>query len=817
MTAAQDHSQPQEQALSQSIRYHLEYSQGVTADKATSRQQYMAVAAAVRDFAIRRLRDTREKHHSEGSRKVCYLSMEFLIGRLLRNNLDNLNLWAECSVAAKSEGIDLQILLEEERDPGLGNGGLGRLAACFLDSMATLGLHGVGYGINYEYGLFEQRIVDGCQQESPDNWFSSGQIWQLDQPEERKLLPVYGILSHQDQASEHGDLPNWVDTRAIIGTPADLPIVGYGGQQVNSLRLYTAHATEGFDIGQFYQGDFLGSEKQQVEAKAVSKVLYPPDHTDEGKELRFIQEYFFVACALRDILDDLAVDGFSIDQLADQVAIQLNDTHPAIAIPELMRLLIVDHDTSWDEAWSLCQRTFSYTNHTLLPEALEVWSVGLFEKVLPLHLQIIYRINQQFLDSLPSRPGDSALNPAAVSIVGEQGVKHIRMANLAFVTAHRVNGVARMHTDLVKSKLAPEFDQLFPEKICNVTNGVTPRRWLKGCNPKLSDLITDAIGQEWIRDLSQLSLLNEFHDDSGFREQLFRVKQSNKLGFANYLSSHLGRNVNPHSLFDVQIKRIHEYKRQLLSAFHIAHIYLSVVDHGIDLEYPRTFLFAGKAAPGYDFAKLIIAFIGALDCSIRNNSAVSEQLRVLFVPDYSVSVAERIIPSADLSEQISTAGYEASGTGNMKLSMNGALTIGTLDGANVEIAEQVGNENIFIFGHEAHELDTLAQQGYNPQDWLNGDSPLNRVLEETMNNRFSPNQPGVFAPLVDAVRHHGDQYFIAADFDDYLNTQKQVASRYGDRDWWLSSVTRNIAGTGMFSSDRSVRDYFRDVWALGER
>ncbi|MEM7218532.1 MAG: glycogen/starch/alpha-glucan phosphorylase [Pseudomonadota bacterium] len=799
--------------LRRAIHHHLTFTIGVEPEQATPEDKYGAVAHAIREYAMRAMAETEGRYRDAGAKRVYYLSMEFLIGRLLKNNLVNLGILDACEAAAKAEGLELADLMEFELDPALGNGGLGRLAACFLDSMATLGIAGYGYGINYEFGLFKQSFVDGFQREHPDHWMSNGTPWYIERRNQTVQIPVYGRVEHTlDQTGNYQ--PVWLDWQSIMGIPYDMPVVGYDGAAVNYLRLYSAQSSSNFEMNIFNQGDYIRAVEQKIQTETVSKVLYPSDEFAAGQELRFVQEYFFVACALRDIVQRHKSQNGDIRTLADHAAIQLNDTHPALAVPELMRMLLDEFSLDWDSAWDITTNTLAYTNHTLLPEALERWPVDLFARVLPRHIEIVYEINQRFLDEVrKTYPGDED-RVRRMSIVEEGDRQQIRMAYLSIVGSHAVNGVAALHSELVKANLVPEFNEFYPGKFQNKTNGVTQRRWLLSCNPGLSSLITDAIGPAWITDLDRLRDLEDKTGDSGFLDALHDVKLANKTALANYIKRTTRIDVDPTSLFDVQIKRIHEYKRQLLNALHIAHLYLAITEDGLQLASPRTFVFSGKAAPGYHTAKLIIKLINNIGRTVNSDPRVNNQLRVAFVPDYKVSVAERIIPAADLSEQISTAGYEASGTGNMKLSMNGALTIGTLDGANVEIREEVGEDNIFIFGLTTDEVADLRREGYNPYDWFDRDERIRRVLEAIAGNAFSRHEPGLFAPMHDLLLAQGDYYLNLADFGSYVDCQKLVDAAYADQPEWRRLSLLNIARTGKFSSDRTISEYAREIWGV---
>ncbi len=794
-----------------SIEYHLRYSLGKYPSEATLTDCTAAVTMSAREFVLSGLLNT--AHSNQGEKAVYYLSLEFLIGRLLHNNLCNLGLLGLFEEACDRLGWQLSDVLENELDPALGNGGLGRLAACFLDSLATLGYPGYGYGINYEYGLFRQSFVNGYQRERPDHWTVNGTHWQIERVEHSCVVPLHGRIQHGYDT--HGSYtPQWVNWDVLVGVPYDMPIVGYGGGTVNYLRLFSARSSDEFDMSIFNSGDYVRAVQQKISSETVSKLLYPSDAAEAGKELRLTQEYFFVACAIRDILRQHLAKGYRVSELPDRAAIQLNDTHPAMAVAELMRILVDEHSVSWDAAWSITTRTLAYTNHTLLPEALEKWPVGLVEYLLPRHIQIIYEINARFLaqveDRFPNDPGKLQ----RMSILEEGEHRQVHMANLSIVGSHKVNGVAAMHTELVKTDLVPDFYQMWPDKFCNKTNGVTQRRWLALCNPGLSSLITEHIGDGWITQLDELRELEAVAGNPEFIHAFQQVKLANKRALAQQIKRVTQTEVDPSTLFDVQIKRIHEYKRQLLNALHIAHLYHRVVHDGARLNTPRTFIFAGKAAPGYDIAKLIIKFINSLGEAIEREPEARDQLRVVFFPDYKVSSAEKIIPAADVSEQVSTAGYEASGTGNMKLALNGALTVGTLDGANVEIREEVGDENIYIFGLTGDQVKAFRQDGYNPWAYYERNADIRRVLDSLAGDTFAPGDPGLFRPIFDLLTSGGDYYMHLADFEDYVRVQDTVSEDYRQPEEWARRAILNVARTGKFSSDRTIAEYASQIWHL---
>lgn len=799
--------------VEEEICRHLKYSKGRECSQGTKSDMFEAVALTARDRITDALLETEQRYRAAGSKRLYYLSMEFLIGRSLGNNLLSLGMLDASREALLHMGADLEEMREHEPDAALGNGGLGRLAACFLDSLATLGMPGFGYGINYEYGLFRQEIVNGYQTEQPDNWRASGSPWEYERTDEAVVLPVYGRVEHV--CNRHGHYkPTWVDWKPLVGVPSDMPIVGYGGRTVNYLRLYSARSSQDFDMKVFNDGDYHKAVSQKIASETISKVLYPSDIAAAGKELRLVQEYFLVACAVRDIIRRYLQTHQDFDDFSSQVAIQLNDTHPALTVAELMRTLVDEHNLPWDKAWEITVATLGYTNHTLMTEALERWSVPMFGRILPRHLQIIYEINRQFLDQVASMwPGDGG-RQIRMSLIEEGETQQIRMANLAIVGSHSVNGVSALHTELIKSSLVPDFQQLWPEKFNNKTNGVTQRRWLLKANPGLSGLICEAIGDKWITDLDELQGLVPFADDAGFQKRFMEAKAVNKAGLAQFIGSTLDLSIDPSSLFDVQVKRIHEYKRQLLNVMHIIHEYLCLTLDGIAPAVPRTYIFAGKAAPGYWAAKQMIKLINNVARVINHDPRADDYLKVVFVPDYRVSVAEKIIPAADLSEQISTAGKEASGTGNMKFTMNGALTIGTLDGANIEIREEVGDDNIFIFGLEVEQIQEMRYRGtYHTWDYYS-DPALKRVMDALNSNLFCGHEPGLFRWIFDALLPGGDEYFHLADMPSYIAAQKKAGQEYRQTSLWARKAILNVARSGKFSSDRTIREYARDIWNI---
>ena len=800
-------------AFRQGVEFFLRHFMGREPGQATARELFNAVALAVRRHLAAGLLDTEQRYREAGAKRLYYLSMEFLMGRSLESNLQNLGLDGACRQALAALGGDLDAICEAERDAALGNGGLGRLAACFLDSLATLGLPGFGYGINYDYGLFRQAIDQGYQREEPDHWSNANSPWLIERPEEACLIPVYGRIEHaQDLEGNYN--PMWLDWKVLVGVPRDLPVAGYGGRTVNYLRLFSAHAPEEFDIQIFNDGDYFRAVEQQVASENITKVLYPTDSIEVGRELRLVQEYFLVACAVRDIVRQYLRLNNGLAAFADQVAIQLNDTHPALAVAELMRLLVDEQHLSWEEAWAITERTVAYTNHTLLPEALEKWPVPLMERVLPRHLQLIYEINHRFLGQVEQVWPGQKDRQERMSVIEEGEPKQVRMAHLAIVGSHWVNGVAALHSELVKTALVPDFHQLWPAKFNNKTNGVTQRRWLLKANPLLADLLSETVGPEWIVDLERLRDLEPWAADAGFGERFARIKRQNKVRLAQVALASTRIAIDPDSLFDVQIKRIHEYKRQLLNALRIMHEYLDLVEQGRQPAAPQTFIFAGKAAPGYHVAKLIIKLINNLAKVINADPRAKEWLRVVFLPDYRVSLAERIFPAADLSEQISTAGKEASGTGNMKFMLNGALTIGTLDGANVEIRDEVGEENIFIFGLRAEEVEALTRKAaYHPWEYYHGHPAVRRVIGALNSDLFCPGEPGLFCELADRIMRH-DEYFLLADLDSYLAAHRRAEQEFCSPELWIRKAVLNVARSGKFSSDRTISQYAREIWGI---
>ncbi|HVR39209.1 MAG TPA: glycogen/starch/alpha-glucan phosphorylase [Thermoanaerobaculia bacterium] len=795
--------------LRESIESFLRYSRGRIWTEASRRERLHALSVAVRRPSLDAMRESERRYREQDAKRLYYLSMEFLMGRTLGNNLTNLGLLDEARTALSELGADLDELQELEPDAALGNGGLGRLAACFLDSLATMDLPGFGYGINYEFGLFKQAFVNGYQLEKPDHWLDGGSPWLVERPDEAIVVPVYGEIEHVTEGGVYA--PRWVDYKLLVGVPNDMPIVGFGGRTVNVLRLFSAHASADFDITIFNAGDYIRAVQDKIANESISKVLYPSDVIEKGRELRLLQEYFLVACSVRDIVNRYREAHDSFDRFSERVAIQMNDTHPALTVAELMRVFVDEERLPWEHAWLLTVGTLGYTNHTLLPEALEKWPTDLMERVLPRHLQIIQEINRRLLADVERRfPGDMAMQHH-VAIMGEG---EVRMANLAMAGSHSINGVAALHSKLVTTTLAPDFHRLFPERFNNKTNGVTPRRWLLHANRPLSALITKYIGDDWVRDLDRLRELERFADDGSLLDRLEVVKRRNKVALARLTKELTGIVVDPLTMFDVQVKRIHEYKRQLLNALHVVHRYWEIVEDGSTPLVPRTFFFAGKAAPGYWMAKLIIKLIHSIGEVINADPRTRDLIRVVYLPDYRVTLAEAIMPAAELSEQISTAGKEASGTGNMKLALNGALTIGTLDGANIEIRDEVGAENIFIFGLKADEVASLLASGYDPGYFTHRHRGLNRVVDSIAAGHFSRGDKDIFRPIVAKLLSTRDEYVHLADLQPYIDKQAEVDVAYADRVTWLKKSLLNIARMGKFSSDRTIHEYATEIWKI---
>jgi glycogen phosphorylase len=798
------------EALKRDIEGHVRYTLARSTATASERDLYMSTAYTVRDRLAERWAATNARHHARDVKRVYYLSLEFLIGRTLGNALISLGLEGATAEALQELGYRLEELQEREPDAGLGNGGLGRLAACYLDSMATLGLAGMGYGIRYEHGIFRQRIDEqGRQVEMPDNWLHDGNPWEIARPDRTYTVKFGGRVAGRpdDDGRVHYA---WVDTSDVLAMAFDTPVPGYGIQTVNTLRLWAARATEEFDLAGFMRGNYIAAVDAKTQTETISKVLYPPDDTGAGKELRLKQQYFFVSATLQDIVRRYLTERRSFADFPDKVQVQLNDTHPAVAIPELIRLLVDDHGLEWDAAFDIARRTFAYTNHTVLPEALEVWGTELFSRLLPRHMEIVEEIDRRFRERVrESFPGDEE-REARMAIV-EDG--QVRMAHLAIVGSHTTNGVAELHTTILRDRIFRDFHELWPRRITAVTNGVTQRRWLLKANPKLASLVTDAIGPAWITDLERLAELEPLADDAAFRERWARVKGENRRALADLVRAEAGVAADPLSMMDVQVKRMHEYKRQLLNALRCVDGVLRLRDGAAGDPPPRTVVVGGKAAPTYWTAKLIIQLINRLAGVANADPAVASTLRVAFLADFRVTLAERILPGSDLSEQISTAGYEASGTGNMKFALNGALTIGTLDGATVEIAERVGHENLFLFGLRAEEVEARSAAGYDPREAVEASPRLQRVLDFLSSGALSPEDPALFRPLAEGLSEH-DPFFVLADFDAYLEAQEEVDRAWVRPDAWVRTAILNVARCGWFSSDRSVREYATRIWGV---
>jgi glycogen phosphorylase len=809
-------TQPTVESVKASILEHLTRRLARDPSTATPREWMYAVSLTANDLILERLLATQAVHNDLNVRRVHYLSLEFLMGRMLSNNLYSSGIYDLTKEAVKQLGFGLSLrdIRDEEYDMGLGNGGLGRLAACFLDSLATQDYPAIGYGIHYEFGLFRQVFANGYQVEQPDDWMMYGQVWEIVRPEYTREVKLFGYVENVfDDLGNYR--PQWTGYRTILGIPYDIPIAGYDTKTVNFLRLWESRAAQTFDLDAFNRGGYAQAMEQKNFGETISKVLYPNDSTENGKELRLVQQYFFVTCSLQDIIRRYQRKNTGWDSFAEKVAIQLNDTHPAVAVAELMRILHDEENLPWAQAWDIVTRTFGYTNHTLLPEALERWSVPLFQKVLPRHFQIILEINRRHLIEVEKRYPGNVAKLREMSIIEEGHPQMIRMAHLAVVGSHSVNGVAALHTELLKKFLFSDFDAFFPGKINNKTNGVTPRRWLLSSNPRLSSLIDQHVSKGWLTDLDRLKELEPLADNPVFRAEFMAIKRYNKEHLAQLIKEECGVTVSPDALYDVQIKRLHEYKRQHLNLLHILTLYRRLLQNP-DLDIvPRVFIFAAKAAPGYVLAKTIIKAINAVGDKINHDPRIKDKLKVIFLPNYRVSLASKIIPAADLSEQISTAGKEASGTGNMKLALNGAVTIGTLDGANVEILEEVGDDNIFIFGLKVEEVADLLAKGYNPRSYYDNDEELKAVVDWLGSTFFTPNEQGL---VLDGVRHSliegGDPYLCLADYRAYCEAQERVDRAYRDKDRWARMAVLNTARCGKFSSDRTIKEYAEQIWHL---
>lgn len=802
-------------ALKKNFNRHLHFTLVKDRNVSNPRDYYFALAHTVRDHLVGRWIRTQQHYYEHDPKRIYYLSLEFYMGRTLQNTMVNLGLQNACDEATYQLGLDMEELEEIEEDAGLGNGGLGRLAACFLDSMATLGLAAYGYGIRYEFGIFNQKICNGWQVEEADDWLSYGNPWEKARPE--YMLPVhfYGKVQHTPNGAE------WVDTQVVLALPYDTPVPGYKNNTCNTMRLWSAKAPNEFNLKDFNVGGYIQAVLDRNLAENISRVLYPNDNFFEGKELRLKQEYFAVAATLQDIIRRFKSSKFgsrdavrtSFDAFPDKVAIQLNDTHPSMAIPELMRIFVDIEKMNWDKAWDLTVRTCAYTNHTVLPEALERWPVHLLENLLPRHLEIIYEINQRHLNRVSSIfPGDHD-RLCRMSLVEEGSVKRINMAHLCIVGSHAVNGVAQIHSDIIKDTVFRDFYEMDPHKFQNKTNGITPRRWLVLCNPGLAEVIAERIGEDYITDLDQLKKLLDFVNDDALIRDIAKIKQENKLKFARYLESEYKVSINPNSMFDIHVKRIHEYKRQLLNVLHVITLYNRIKKDPSKQWVPRTVMIGGKAAPGYHMAKMIIKLITSVGDVINSDPAIGDRLKLIFLENYRVSLAEKVVPAADLSEQISTAGTEASGTGNMKFMLNGALTIGTMDGANVEMAEEAGEKNLFIFGMRVPDVERLDREGYNARSYYERIPELRQVIDQLNSGYFSPKQPDLFKDIVNMLMNH-DRFKVFADYEDYMRSQEAVSALYKNTREWTRKVIYNIAGSGKFSSDRTIAQYAREIWGV---
>lgn len=793
-------------SLKRAIEEKLLYTIGKIPPSANPHDWLNATSLAVRDRLVQRWVKTTRAYYKRDVKRVYYLSMEFLIGRSLTNAALSLGIYDELKQALAALDVDIEEVAAAEPDAALGNGGLGRLAACFLDAMATLGISGMGYGIRYDYGMFRQEITDGNQVEHPDYWLASGHPWEFPRPEVQFRVRFGG------RCERHGSQTRWVDTEDVLAIAYDTIIPGYATEATITLRLWSAKATDEMDLSAFNRGNYFGAVERRTTSETVSRVLYPDDSTVSGRELRLRQEYFFVSASVQDLLRRHIRRYGSVANLHESVAVHLNDTHPVLAIPELLRLLIDEQQQEWEPAWDMVRKVFSYTNHTLMHEALETWPVDMIGRMLPRHLDIIFEINARFLGSVASQFGVDHDLMRRLSLIDENGDRRVRMAYLAVVGSHKVNGVSKLHSQLMTNSIFSDLARVYPDRFNNKTNGISPRRWLGAANPQLAALIDEQIGPQWRLDLDRLQALRPLADDPSFVDACRRIKLHNKTQLAAWMHSALGMEVDPHSLFDVQVKRIHEYKRQLLNALHVVTRYNRILAAPEAAWVPRTIIFSGKAASAYRNAKLIIKLINDIAAKVNQDPRVNGLLRVVFVPNYGVSVAERIIPAADLSEQISLAGTEASGTGNMKLALNGALTIGTLDGANIEIREQVGQDNIFIFGHTAEEVQSIRMRGYRPRDIYESNSELQLALEQIRDGYFSPDDPERFKTIFDLLVNFGDQYLLLADYASYVATQERVDDLYRNQAQWHATAIRNIAGMGVFSADRTIADYAKEIW-----
>jgi starch phosphorylase len=798
--------------IKEGVQNHLKYRLAKEMVTSTIYDNYLSLAYTIRDRLVDNWLKSQKKYRSEKVRRVYYLSLEFLMGRTLGNSIINLGLENAVTQALDDLGMTLEDLREAELDAGLGNGGLGRLAACFMDSLATLEIPAYGYGIRYEYGIFHQKIIQGNQIEEPDEWLSRENPWEIARPEYNFRVKFGGrVVSRINHAGRL--IFDWMDTEDVLATAFDTPIPGYQNKTVNNLRLWAAKATQEFDLDFFNQGNYFAATSKKTESETISKVLYPNDNSPEGRVLRLKQQYFFVSASIQDIIRRFYREHDNLKELPNYAVIQLNDTHPTIAIVELLRILIDDEFFEWDDAWNIVKKVFAYTNHTLLPEALEKWPVNLFNQLFPRHLQLIQEINSRFIKEISKRFPADIERIKRVSIFEESIEQQIRMAHLAIIGSFSINGVSELHTELLKKTVVPDFYDIYPEKFNNKTNGITQRRWLKKCNPSLSQLISSHIGNEWIKDLYKLKKLEGLIDNKEFIKEWIEVKQKNKEKLAQLIFNEQSLTISVNSMFDVQVKRIHEYKRQLLNILHAISLYQKIKENPSESFVPRTILFGGKAAPGYLKAKLIIRFICSVAEVINSDSDAKNKLSIAFLPNYRVSLAEKIIPATDLSEQISTAGKEASGTGNMKFALNGALTIGTLDGANIEIQREVGEKNIFIFGLTADEISKMKKIGYNPRSYYEKSSKLKKVLNWISSGFFSPDNPDLFKPISHWLLET-DEYMLLADFDSYLKCQEQVSAIYTDQVKWTQMAIRNVANMGKFSSDRAISEYCKDIWNI---
>lgn len=807
-----DHPDRDVAAFKRAVANKLMFSVGKNPVAASQDDWLHATALAVRDQLVERWMTTTRAQYSQRLKRVYYLSMEFLIGRTFTNALLALELQDTVKQALADFGVDIEQIAEREPDAALGNGGLGRLAACFLDSMATLGVPGFGYGIRYEYGMFRQRIVEGQQMETPDYWLTRGNPWEFQRPEVRYRVRFGGHVQRRDGKNAPYGAARWVDTHDVLAVAYDTIIPGYGTQATNTLRLWSARATEEIDLKAFNRGNYMEAVESKNHSENVSRVLYPDDSTPSGRELRLHQEYFFVSASVQDMLHRYLRNHTDFDELPNQISIHLNDTHPVLAVPELMRLLIDDHELPWDTAWAHTQKIFSYTNHTLMHEALETWPVEMFGRVLPRHLQIIFDMNSRFLASVTQEHGQDTELMRRLSLIDESGERRVRMAYVAVLASHSINGVSELHSELMKQSIFADFAKLFPERFNNKTNGVTPRRWLAQANPPLAKLLDQRIGRGWRRDLTQLEALRPMAEQPAFVRAFRHAKRENKLRLANWVEQHMNITLDTDAMFDVQVKRMHEYKRQLLNVLHVVTRYHRILDEPDAPHVPRVVVFAGKAASAYHMAKLVIRLINDVAAVVNADERVGKLLKVVFLPNYSVSLAEVIIPAADLSEQISTAGTEASGTGNMKFALNGALTIGTLDGANVEMRDAVGDENFFIFGKTTSEVADIRARGYSPREMYEGNVELARVLDSIRDGMFSPGEPARYQEIFDALVNWGDHYLLLADYESYVETQERVDTLYRDPEAWTRTAIQNVAGMGMFSSDRTIAEYSHDIW-----